>query len=86
MSLDSEAPQEYFEEPQRDAIHRIPELELAGRGRKTALLVVNVQNCFFRGGAMAMFPSEKTSEDIEKEKMIADLEKCLLQDSDQKEF
>jgi hypothetical protein len=25
-------------------------------------------------------------QDIEKEKMIADLEKCLLQDSDQKEF
>jgi hypothetical protein len=25
-------------------------------------------------------------QDIEKEKMIADLEKCLHQDSDQKEF
>ncbi len=55
---------------QSDAIHRIPELELSGRGKKTALIVVNVQNCFFRGGAMAMFPSEKTSEDIEKEKNL----------------
>ncbi len=55
---------------QSDAIHRIPELELAGRGRKTALLVVNVQNCFFNGGAMAMFSSGKHSEDIENEKNL----------------
>ena len=55
---------------QSDAIHRIPELELAGRGKKTALIVVNVQNCFFRGGAMSMFPSEKTAEDVEKEKNL----------------
>lgn len=55
---------------QSDAIHRIPELELAGRGRKTALLVVNVQNCFFSGGAMAMFSSGKHSEDVENEKNL----------------
>ena len=31
---------------QLDSIQIIPELELSGRGRKTALIVVNVQNCF----------------------------------------
>ncbi len=55
---------------QSDAIQRIPELELAGRGRKTALLVVNVQNCFFSGGAMAMFTSGKHTEDVENEKNL----------------
>ncbi len=55
---------------QLDSIQRIPELELSGRGRKTALIVVNVQNCFFRGGSMSMFPEGKLSEEIEKEKNL----------------
>jgi nicotinamidase-related amidase len=64
---EEEGEEEYY---QSNAIHRIPELELGGRGRKTALIVVNVQNCFFRGGGMAMFPSGKLKEDVENEKNL----------------
>ena len=50
-------------------LHRIVELEMGERSKKTALIVVNVQNCFFRGGAMAMYPDEDdVKNDVAKEK------------------
>ncbi len=50
------------------SLHRIPELEMGERRKKTALIIVNVQNCFFKGGAMAMYPDDDPKEDVAKEK------------------
>ncbi len=49
-------------------LHRILDLEMGERRKKTALIIVNVQNCFFRGGAMAMYPDDDIKEDVAKEK------------------
>lgn len=51
-----------------DNLHRIYNLEIGEKTKKTALLVMNVQNCFFKGGGMAMIPSNDLSQDIENEK------------------
>jgi nicotinamidase-related amidase len=49
-------------------LHRIPELEIGDKNKKTALIVVNVQNCFFRGGSFAMYPEKNINDDVSKEK------------------
>ncbi len=49
-------------------LHRIPSLEIGDRTKKTALIVVNMQNCFFRGGAFSMYPEKDINDDVSKEK------------------
>jgi nicotinamidase-related amidase len=49
-------------------LHRIPEIEIGERIKKTALIVVNIQNCFFRGGSFAMYPEKDIIDDVTKEK------------------
>ncbi len=51
-----------------DNLHRIYNLEIGEKTKKTALIIVNVQNCFFKGGGMAMIPSSDLAQDIEDEK------------------
>ncbi len=50
--------------------HRIAEFEMGERKKKTALLVVNVQNCFFRHGAFSVYPSKDIKDDVYKEKEL----------------
>ena len=52
----------------KTSIHRINEFELGERSKKNALIVVNMQNCFFRGGSLSMIPSENINDDVVKEK------------------
>jgi nicotinamidase-related amidase len=49
-------------------LHRIPEIEIGDRNKKTALIVVNIQNCFFRGGSFSMYPEKDINDDVTKEK------------------
>lgn len=50
--------------------HRISELEGGDNIRKRALIIVNIQNCFFKGGSMAYIPSDQQREDIHNEKEL----------------
>lgn len=58
--------------------HRISELENGDNIRKRGLIVVNIQNCFFKGGSMAPIPSDKPKEDIKAEKELIDRINSLI--------
>jgi len=57
-------------ESKKTNIHRVYEYEFGERNKKCALLLVNVQNCFFRGGSFAMYPSNDVKDDVYKEKEL----------------
>ncbi len=48
-------------------LHKIHEVELGESSRIKALIVVNVQNCFFKGGAMSMISSGDVKQDVTDE-------------------
>ena len=60
--------EEIGEPKSKTSLHRINEFELGERSKKNALIVVNMQNCFFRGGSLSMIPSENINDDVVKEK------------------
>jgi len=50
--------------------HRVSELENGDNIRKRGLIIVNIQNCFFRGGSMASIPTDTPKNDIKLEKEL----------------
>jgi nicotinamidase-related amidase len=58
--------------------HRISELENGNNIRKRALIVVNLQNCFFKGGAFAPIPSKIPTEDVKSEKELVNRVNSLI--------
>lgn len=45
-------------------LHKVHDVELGESSRMKALIVVNVQNCFFKGGAMSMVSSGDVKQDV----------------------
>jgi nicotinamidase-related amidase len=58
--------------------HRITEIENGNNVRKRALLVVNLQNCFFRGGAFSQIPSKEPKIDVKNEKELINRVNSLI--------
>lgn len=58
--------------------HRISELEHGNNIRKRALIIVNLQNCFFKGGSFAQIPNKEPKTDIKNEKELINRVNSLI--------